>query len=179
MVFFSRNRPRIDIEVNKGDLLEPRAPDTAQSKIYLRRQAVVRRGDLLVANRNANYQEFPMDFGQLSEYLNYILTWVGFGTVLGLVALVVVPGKDGGGAVATVLMAIAGAMIGCTILQSFNGGNALPISVEGFAVGASGSIVMLVFYRVLGGTWFLEQDYSLFRQQRRKRRRRLGTDLDD
>lgn len=176
MVFFSRTRPQIDIEVIKGDLLKPRAPDAPQSKIDLRRN---RFGNLLVANRNANYQEFPMDFGQLTEYLNYILTWVGFGTVLGLVALVVVPGKDGGGAVATVLMAIAGAMIGCTILQSFNGASAFPISVDGFAVGASGSVVMLVFYRVLGGSWFLEQDYSLFRQQRRKRRRRLGTDLDE
>ena len=120
-----------------------------------------------------------MDFTQLSEYLNYTLTWVGFGTVLGLIALVVVPGKDGGGAVATVLMSIAGAMVGCAILQSFSGSSVLPISTEGFTVGTGGSIVMLIFFRVLGGTWFFEQDYGIFRQQRRKRRRRLGTDLED
>lgn len=121
-----------------------------------------------------------MDFGQLAAYLNYALTWIGFGTVLGMVALIVVPGKDGGGALATVLMAIAGTMIGCAILQFFNYNDVglLPMSMQGFTVGAGGAIVLLMFYKVLGGAWLLEHEQNFFRHPRR-RRRRFTTEIED
>ena len=81
-----------------------------------------------------------MDFDQLAAYANLALTWIGFGTVVGLAAKAVMPGRDAGGAIATVLMGIAGTLIGCAILQYFSTGNqsVQPISLEGFSVGAGG-----------------------------------------
>lgn len=119
-----------------------------------------------------------MDFDLLAAYCNYALTWVGFGTVLGLLALILVPGKDQGGAVATVLMGIAGTLFGCALLQYFSQNQlpVQPISYEGFAVGAGGATVLLLFYKILGGHILLEGDQSVFRTSRRRRRERLGID---
>ena len=38
-----------------------------------------------------------MDFQQLAEFANLALTWIGFGTVVGLAAKAVMPGRDPGG----------------------------------------------------------------------------------
>ena len=121
-----------------------------------------------------------MDFDQLAIFANLSLTWIGFGTVVGLAAKAVMPGRDPGGAIGTVLMGIAGTLIGCAILQYFSvtGQTVQPISLEGFAVGAGGALVILTFYKVLGGYWFVEGEYQP-RSVRRRRRRRTTTAYDD
>jgi uncharacterized membrane protein YeaQ/YmgE (transglycosylase-associated protein family) len=121
-----------------------------------------------------------MDFSQLAAFSNYSLTWIGFGTVLGLIAKIIMPGKEHGGAIATVLMGIAGTLLGCAILQYFsNAGSTIqPVSAEGFAVGAGGAIVFLLFYKVLGGVWLFDSDLPVF-SHRRRRRRRFISDLDE
>jgi len=122
-----------------------------------------------------------MEFDLLAAYVNYSLTWIGFGTVLGLLALVLVPGKDQGGAIATVLMGVAGAMFGCLILQYFSDSQSAvqPISTHGFVVGAGGSIVLLLFYKVLGGHLLIEGNQTLFRHRRNVRRSRFQSNSED
>ena len=114
-----------------------------------------------------------MDLDQLQQYMNLGLTWIGFGTVVGLAAKAIMPGKDPGGSVATLLMGIVGTMIGCAVLQYFYQGEAIqPVSVKGFFVGTAGALVILIFYKMLGGYWFEEGETSFFRHQTRRRRRR-------
>ena len=117
------------------------------------------------------FEELKMDFDQLAVYANLALTWIGFGTVVGLAAKAVMPGRDPGGAIATVLMGIAGTLIGCACLQYFSVGPRAvePISFEGFAVGSGGALVLLTFYKVLGGYWFTEGERSTLRTRRRRR----------
>lgn len=118
-----------------------------------------------------------MDYDQIALYCDLALTWIGFGTVVGLAAKAIMPGRDPGGAIATVLMGIAGTLIGCAVLQYFspNGSVVKPVSIEGFAVGAGGALVLLVFYKVLGGYWFIEGETT----GRRRRRQRYDTVYDD
>jgi uncharacterized membrane protein YeaQ/YmgE (transglycosylase-associated protein family) len=122
--------------------------------------------------------EIKMDFVQLADYANLALTWIGFGTVVGLAAKAVMPGRDPGGAIATVLMGIAGTLIGCAVLQYFSETNhtVQPISLEGFAVGSGGALVLLIFYKVLGGYWFIEGEQSTLRSRRRRKRYRTAYD---
>jgi uncharacterized membrane protein YeaQ/YmgE (transglycosylase-associated protein family) len=119
-----------------------------------------------------------MEFDQLAVYGNLALTWIGFGTVVGLAAKAVMPGRDPGGAIATVLMGIAGTLIGCAILQYFSASDQIiqPVSLEGFAVGSGGAFVLLIFYKVLGGYWFVEGEQSTLRSRRRRRRYRSAYD---
>ena len=100
-----------------------------------------------------------MDFAQLAEYANHSLTWIGFGTILGLIANAIMPGRDAGGAVATILIGIAGTLIGCTMLRYFYPNQIVdPISMEGFAIGSVGAFALLLFYKVLGGYGLLDKE---------------------
>ena len=121
-----------------------------------------------------------MELEQLQQYMNLGLTWIGFGTVVGLAAKAIMPGRDPGGAVATLLMGIVGTLIGCAILQYFYQGETVqPVSVKGFFVGTGGALVILIFYKVLGGYWFEEGETSPWRSYGRRRRRRYRTVIDE
>ncbi|HEX3726836.1 MAG TPA: GlsB/YeaQ/YmgE family stress response membrane protein [Pirellulales bacterium] len=93
------------------------------------------------------------------QWANDLLVWVGFGTVVGLMAKAIMPGRDPGGAVATVAMGVGGTIIGCAVLMYFtNGQRVTPISPLGFVVATVGAFVLLFFYRLLGGRYFTEGD---------------------
>ena len=68
-----------------------------------------------------------IDVEMLTDYANLGLTWIGFGVVVGLAAKAVMPGRDPGGTIATVMMGIAGTMIGCAFLQWTHGPDADPV----------------------------------------------------
>ena len=118
-----------------------------------------------------------MEFEQLADYCNLALTWIGFGTVVGLAAKAVMPGRDPGGAIATVLMGIAGTLIGCACLQYFSGNDPVkPVSLVGFFVGSAGALMILALYKVLGGYWFVEGEQTTYRRRRTRRRSRAYDD---
>jgi len=120
-----------------------------------------------------------MDAAQLTEQLqmwaNTILVWIGFGTVVGLLAKAIMPGRDPGGAVATLAMGIGGTVIGCGTLTFFYGGvHVTPISLWGLVVATGGAFILLVFYRLFAGYWFVEGDQPrrwFFRRPYRRARR--------
>lgn len=99
-----------------------------------------------------------MTFAETAQqFANDVLTWVGFGTLTGLLAKAVMPGRDPGGAVVTLAMGIAGCVIGCGTLTFFWEGNRVqPISPLGFVAATGGAFILLLFYRLLGGYFFVE-----------------------
>src|SRR5436853_5011327 len=97
-----------------------------------------------------------------SQLANQLLVWVGFGTLVGLLAKAIMPGRDPGGAVATLAMGIGGSVIGCGVLMFFyRDAKVTPISPIGFLVGTGGAFILLIFYRLLGGRFFKEGDRGL------------------
>ena len=127
-----------------------------------------------------------MDHLELSQYAqqwaNDVLVWIGFGTVVGLLAKAIMPGRDPGGAVATLAMGVGGTVIGCGTLSYFwEGQRVTPISPVGLAVATAGAFLILVFYRILGGYWFVEGDGGLYHRphRRRRRSRRYASTIDD
>lgn len=113
----------------------------------------------------------------VEQALHEFLMWVGFGTLVGLLAKAIMPGRDPGGAVATLLMGIAGSVIGCGLVMFFwEGARVSPISMMGFAAAVAGAFLLLLFYRILAGYFFAEAEASdqvLHRTYRRRRRRLL------
>src|SRR5687767_661940 len=112
-----------------------------------------------------------MEDGQFMEvaqhWANQILIWVGFGTIVGLLAKAIMPGKDPGGAVATLAMGVAGTIIGCGVISYFWKGHVVsPISPLGFCVATAGAFVLLFFYKLLGGYYFEEGQGPLVRKKR-------------
>ena len=73
--------------------------------------------------------------------------WIVFGLIVGFIAKLLMPGRDPGGFIITMLLGIAGAVIGGTI------GRALgwygPNEGAGFLMSLLGAILLLVLYRKL------------------------------
>lgn len=124
----------------------------------------------------------------LTQWANTVLVWIGFGTVVGLLAKAIMPGRDPGGAIATMAMGIGGTVIGCGVLAFFyKGERVTPISPLGFVVATGGAFIILLFYKILGGYWFTEGEHVSQQHARsrrrgsssRGRRRRAASILDD
>jgi uncharacterized membrane protein YeaQ/YmgE (transglycosylase-associated protein family) len=110
-----------------------------------------------------------------SQWAHAVLEWVGFGTLVGLLAKAIMPGKDPGGSVATLVMGVGGTVIGCGTLSFFmEDSRVTPISPEGFAVAVGGAFVILFFYKFLGGYWFQEDEGPLVRKRTRRSTRRAA-----
>lgn len=104
--------------------------------------------------------------------------WIGFGTVVGLAAKAIMPGRDPGGSIATLIMGIGGTVIGCALLKFFYPEvEVSPISSLGFAVGTGGAFLILTFYKVLGGYWFTEGETVPLAPRRRSSRRRRTAEI--
>ena len=108
--------------------------------------------------------------GSLELWVNDILVWIGFGTLVGLLARAIMPGRDPGGATATLGMGIGGVIIGCGVWTLATGGHRVtPVSPIGILVGTAGAFTLLFFYRFLGGYWFREHEGPVNPRRRRRR----------
>jgi len=124
--------------------------------------------------------EVSMESSELAQSIEYIandiFVWIGFGTTIGLLAKAIMPGRDPGGAIATLAIGVGGTVIGCGVLSYFyeSGRLVTPLSPLGAAVATAGAFIILIFYRLLGGYWFVEGDqrYGHIRPHHRRRRRR-------
>ena len=109
----------------------------------------------------------------VQQLLSDVLIWIGFGTVVGLLAKLFMPGRDPGGPVATILMGIGGTIMGCGVVSFFRGGERIvPISPLGMFVGILGTMLGLFVYKLLGGYYFVEGEYVT--RHHRQRRRSFG-----
>ena len=118
----------------------------------------------------------------IKNSLNELLRWVGFGTLTGLAAKAIMPGRDPGGAVGTMLMGIGGSVIGCgAVLFFWRDAEIDPISGKGFVAATLGAFSLLFFYRLLAGSFFAEgndhDDRLAHRTRRRSRRRKIVEDV--
>jgi uncharacterized membrane protein YeaQ/YmgE (transglycosylase-associated protein family) len=77
-----------------------------------------------------------------------IISWIIFGLVVGLIAKLLVPGKDPGGFVVTVLLGIAGSIAGGAI------STLMPWSASyrpaGWIMSIVGAMILLVLFRKFG-----------------------------
>lgn len=76
-----------------------------------------------------------------------MLGWILFGLVVGAVAKLLMPGRDPGGWIVTILLGIAGAMLGGFIGRA--AGWYGPNDAAGFLMSVVGAIVLLSLYRML------------------------------
>jgi uncharacterized membrane protein YeaQ/YmgE (transglycosylase-associated protein family) len=78
-----------------------------------------------------------------------IIGWILFGLVVGIVGKLLMPGRDPGGFIITILLGVAGALLGGFIGQSL--GFYREGEPAGFLMAVLGSIVLLLLYRMFVG----------------------------
>lgn len=77
------------------------------------------------------------------------LAWVGLGLIAGAVAKFIMPGKDPGGLIATVLIGILGALLGGAIGTRAGWGEVTGYDIRSLAIATAGAILLLIVYRIL------------------------------
>ena len=76
-----------------------------------------------------------------------ILSWILFGLVIGIIAKLLMPGRDPGGFIVTILLGIAGALLGGFIgrTMGFYGEN----ESAGWIISILGAVILLALYRMM------------------------------
>ena len=78
-----------------------------------------------------------------------ILSWIVFGLIAGVIAKWLMPGRDGGGFIMTILLGVAGAFVGGWIGTQLGFGNVTGFNLNSFFTAIIGALVLLFMYRLL------------------------------
>jgi uncharacterized membrane protein YeaQ/YmgE (transglycosylase-associated protein family) len=86
----------------------------------------------------------------------HILAWIIFGLIAGVIAKLLMPGKDPGGFIITILLGIAGAIVGGFLAGLLNlGGETGNFGDRGFFIrlifAVIGAVILLALYRMIAG----------------------------
>ena len=81
-----------------------------------------------------------------------LLAWIVLGSIAGLLARALLPGRDPGGCILTILVGIAGALLGgwLSTLLGF-GGLAGGLDLRNLTIAVLGAVVLLILARLLTG----------------------------
>jgi len=78
-----------------------------------------------------------------------ILSWILLGLVVGVIAKLLMPGRDPGGFIITILLGIAGALLGGFIGSFLGLGTVTGFNIHSLLLAIGGSILLLILYRVI------------------------------
>lgn len=86
------------------------------------------------------------------QNMGAIIGWIIFGLIAGAIAKLLMPGKDPGGFIVTMLLGIVGALVGGFIGHALWGSTGVnDWSFGSFALAIAGAIILLAIYRVVVG----------------------------
>ncbi len=81
-----------------------------------------------------------------------ILGWIVFGLIAGVIAKLLMPGRDPGGCIITILLGVVGAFVGGFIFEQLTGRpDVMEFDLGSLAVAVVGAIVVLLIYRLIAG----------------------------
>ncbi|REJ67549.1 MAG: GlsB/YeaQ/YmgE family stress response membrane protein [Planctomycetota bacterium] len=78
-----------------------------------------------------------------------ILSWAVFGLIAGVLAKWILPGKDPGGILITILLGIGGAVVGGFIGTQLGFGDVTGFNLKSFLVAIGGALLLLLGYRMI------------------------------
>jgi len=78
-----------------------------------------------------------------------ILSWIVMGLIVGILAKIIMPGKDPGGIIITVLIGIAGAFLGGYIGSFLGLGTVTGFNMVSILLAIGGAILLLILYRLV------------------------------
>ena len=76
-----------------------------------------------------------------------ILSWIIMGLIVGILAKWIMPGRDPGGAIVTILIGIAGAFVGGYISTALGFGSVTGINFGSIVIVVGGALLLLFAYR--------------------------------
>lgn len=77
-----------------------------------------------------------------------ILSWIVLGLAVGALAKWIMPGKDPGGLIVTILLGIAGAFVGGMISSFLGFGSIKGFDIRSLIIAVGGAVLLLYVYRL-------------------------------
>ena len=77
------------------------------------------------------------------------VSWIVLGLVTGILAKVIMPGRDPGGLIVTILLGIGGALVGGYIGTRLGFGSVSGFDLRSLAISVGGAVLLLFLYRLL------------------------------
>lgn len=76
-----------------------------------------------------------------------IIAWIVLGLIVGVIAKLIMPGRDPGGIIVTILLGIAGAFVGGAIASFVGIGDFTGFNFWSLVIAVIGAIILLAIYR--------------------------------
>jgi uncharacterized membrane protein YeaQ/YmgE (transglycosylase-associated protein family) len=80
-----------------------------------------------------------------------IISWIVVGLIAGVLAKLIMPGRDPGGFLLTIVIGMIGALVGGFIVQLLGGTGLTGFSIWSILVATLGAIILLAIYRLFAG----------------------------
>jgi uncharacterized membrane protein YeaQ/YmgE (transglycosylase-associated protein family) len=77
------------------------------------------------------------------------LSWIILGAIAGAIGKLIMPGNDPGGFIITILLGIAGALVGGFIASALGFGGVNGINIWSIVIAVLGAILLLFIYRLV------------------------------
>ncbi|ABE59934.1 MULTISPECIES: GlsB/YeaQ/YmgE family stress response membrane protein [Chromohalobacter] len=78
-----------------------------------------------------------------------IIAWIVFGLLAGIVAKLIMPGRDPGGLIVSLILGVLGAIVGGWIGTALGFGTVDGFNLGSFAIAVLGAIILLGLYRIV------------------------------
>ncbi len=80
-----------------------------------------------------------------------IISWIVVGLVAGILGKLIMPGRDPGGFLLTIVIGMVGAIVGGLLVNLLGGVGVTGINIWSILVATLGSVVLLALYRLFAG----------------------------
>lgn len=80
-----------------------------------------------------------------------LISWIVFGLIAGLIAKMLVPGRDPGGCIVTVIIGVVGALLGGFIATALGFGGISGFDWRSLGIAILGSVLLLIIWRLVTG----------------------------
>lgn len=78
-----------------------------------------------------------------------LISWIILGLIVGVIAKLLMPGKDPGGFIITIILGVAGAFVGGFIASKIGFGTVTGFDFRSLLIAVAGAFLLLAIYRVV------------------------------
>lgn len=80
-----------------------------------------------------------------------LISWIVFGLIAGIIAKFIMPGKDPGGCIITIVIGVVGALLGGFIATSLGFGGIAGFDWRSLLIAVIGALLLLAVWRMISG----------------------------
>ena len=80
-----------------------------------------------------------------------IISWIVVGLIAGILGKLIMPGRDPGGFLLTIVIGMIGAIVGGFVVQLLGGAGVTGFNIWSILVATLGAIILLAIFRVFAG----------------------------